>query len=583
MLAAGAILALSVVLGLRYLWKGRARRLASELVEDTAWTSPSRDSVLERLQSETFDLLVIGGGSTGVGCALDAATRGFRVALVEAGDFGSGTSSKSTKLLHGGVRYLAKAVWNLDWSQYRLVQQALSERHVIFNISPYLTNNMPILVPIYSKLLVPYYFVGLKLYDWLSGFRSLGRSYFISREQAVEAFPHVLQKSLCGAMVYHDGQHNDVRNNVMLAVTAAYHGAAVANHVPVESLIVEEGRAVGAVCTDRVTGRKMEVRAAGVINSTGCFADTVRRMDSSAESIMVQSSGTHIVIPRKYTPKTMGFLDPHTGDGRIAFFLPWMGKTLVGTTDKKSSLDFNPCPTQTDLDFLIHEVRTCTSGFSELARDEVSAIWTGIRPLVKNPGASKTEAIVRRHFIGVDENGLLTVAGGKWTTYRKMAEEAVDKAVDVFSLKHGGPCVTKYVRIVGSHGYSRSIHQEIRHRLGVSKETAMHLARSYGARAFRISEYVGVGEKKIRLSRRYPYLVAEVAYCIDNEMAVKVCDVLCNRLVLGLVDVKEARRCIGAVLEVFREKCGWDEDRCRREEAEAAALLNSYGLAILNE
>ncbi|AFN83891.1 glycerol-3-phosphate dehydrogenase [Encephalitozoon romaleae SJ-2008] len=547
------------------------------------WEAPSRKAMMERLESETFDLVIVGGGSTGAGCALDGATRGLKVALVEALDFGSGTSSKSTKLVHGGVRYLASAVSNLDWSQYRLVWQALDERSTMFKISPYLTNSIKILVPIYSRILIPYYYLGLKLYDWISGLKSLGKSYFIGRKEAIDVFPHVNKKNLCGAMVYFDGQQDDVRNNVMLVMTAVYHGAVAVNYLSVNSLVTEEGKITGVRCRDSITGFEIEIKSAGVINSTGNFADGLRKMnDGNAKEIMIQSSGTHIVIPKEYAPKEMGFLDPLTGDNRIAFFMPWMGKTLVGSTDVKSKNEASPSPTKEDLEFLVHEVRAYTSQNPNLKKDEVSAIWTGIRPLVKDVEVSETSSIVRKHFVQAEKNGLLTVTGGKWTIYRKIAEDAIDLAVSTFSLKPKGPCVTKYVQILGANGYGEDTWISVQKKLNVPKDVAKRLVRFYGTNALKLSKYIKKDRKKL-LSVKYSYFSEEVEYCIDNEMAVRICDVLCNRLMIGLMDVKEAYGCIEKVLETFKRKHGWDADRCNREEVDAIRMLNTYGLKILRE
>lgn len=582
MLVALVVLLVSVILATRYVYKrlvvlGRLRAIRKPAGD---WMPPARDVVMERLRSEAFDLVIVGGGSTGVGCALDGATRGLKVALVDARDFGSGTSSKSTKLVHGGVRYLAKAVCNLDWSQYKLVWEALDERSTMFGISPYLTNSIKIMVPIYSRILVPYYYIGLKLYDWLSGLKSLGRSYFVGRDEAVDTFPHINKKNLCGAMVYLDGQQDDVRNNVMLATTAAYYGAAVANHLRARSLVIEDGRVVGVLCKDEIGECEVEIRGSGVISSVGNLADEVRRMGGAdVPEIMVQSSGTHIVIPSRYGPKNMGFLDPLTSDNRVAFFMPWMGKALVGGTDNRTKAELEPCPTDEDLEFLMHEVQAYTSVRPKLSREDVSAIWTGIRPLVKDPHASETEAIVRKHYIGVERNGLLTVTGGKWTIYRKMAEEAIDLAISTFSLK-AGPCVTKHVKILGADGYDEDMWMPVQRELGVARSVAQRLVRFYGARALDVCKYIKRSKKAV-LSPEYSYFVGEVEYCIDNEMAIRICDVLCNRLMFGMVDVRGAYGCIEKVLEVFRTKHRWNADRCSREETEAIRMLNMYGLSVL--
>ncbi|TBU15920.1 glycerol-3-phosphate dehydrogenase [Ordospora colligata] len=576
--------ALAVVI-IRYLYCKRRNELGMSFdkAPSLEWAPCSRDETLCRLESESFDLVVVGGGCTGAGCALDATTRGLKVALIERMDFGSGTSSKSTKLVHGGVRYLAKAVASFGWSQCKLVLQALSERTVMFNISPYLTNTIKIIVPIYSKAWAPYYYIGLKLYDWMSGIKSLGKSYFISKEQAVHAFPQVNRHNLYGAMVYFDGQQDDARNNVMLAVTAAYHGAAVANHVSVIQLIFECSKVVGIRCRDEITGKTIEIRAKGIINSTGNLVDTLRMMDEKCkDKIVVQSSGTHIVLSGKYIPRDMGFLDPQSSDGRVVFFMPWMGKTLVGSTDART-VDGDTIPTESDLDFLLNEVGSYSSVSPKPTRRDASAVWTGIRSLVKDGCASDTSSIVRKHYIGIDDNGLITITGGKWTIYRKMAEEAIDIAVNVFSLQPQRRCVTRHVKIVGAHGYTEDTWKEINKKLKVPEDMARRFARFYGARALKLADYIANGEKRHVMSRKYSYLISEVEYCIDNELAVSICDVLSNRLMLSLFDVREAYECVGQVLDVFRRKHRWGADRCNKEEIEAVKLLNTYGLSLLRE
>ncbi|KAH9411410.1 FAD-dependent oxidoreductase [Ordospora pajunii] len=585
-MAIGAFIAtaLAVVI-IRYLYCKRRNKLAMSFdkAPPLEWAPCSRDEMLRRLESESFDLLVVGGGCTGVGCALDAATRGLKVALIERMDFGSGTSSKSTKLVHGGVRYLAKAVASFGWSQYKLVFQALSERTVMFSISPYLTNTIKIIVPIYSKAWVPYYYIGLKLYDWMSGIRSLGKSYFIGKEQTVHMFPQVNRQSLHGAMVYFDGQQDDARNNVMLAVTAAYHGAVVVNHMSATELIFECEKIVGIRCRDEVAGKTVEVRAKGIINSTGNLVDTLRMMDEKCKDrIVVQSSGTHIVLSGKYTPRDTGFLDPQSSDGRVIFFMPWMGKTLVGSTDART-VDGDTTPTEEDLDFLLNEVGSYSSVSPRPTRRDVSAVWTGIRPLVKDCNVSDTNSIVRKHYIGIDDNGLITITGGKWTIYRKMAEEAIDIAVNVFSLHPQRQCVTRHVKILGAHGYTEDTWKEIKRKLKVPEDMARRFARFYGTRALKLARYMADGEKRHVMSRKYSYLASEVEYCIDNELAASICDVLSNRLMISLFDVREAYECVGQVLDVFRRKHRWGADRCNREEIEAVRILNTYGLSLLRE
>jgi glycerol-3-phosphate dehydrogenase len=582
-IAAGAVLVTTIVT-VKFLRRLRIRLYSAIFMEEPPleWAPPSRDAMSEKLKTTEFDLVIIGGGSSGAGCALDAATRGLSVALVEASDFGAETSCKSTKLIHGGIRYLAKAVTNLDWSQLKLVCQALRERTIIFNISPYLTNSIPLILPIYSKILLPYYLIGLKLYDWFSGFRSLGKSRFITKQETVEAFPRISQKDLCGGVVYFDGQQDDARNNVMLVITAVYHGAVAQNHTEVTSLVVQDRRVVGVKCRDMLTQESFEVRAKGVINTTGPFTDEVRRMQGSEpEEIMTHSSGTHIILPSDFTPKGMGFVDPGTRDGRVAFFMPWMGKTVVGSTDKKCRLERLPIPKEDEVDFLIHEAQVYTSHTEKLSRRDVLAAWTGVRPLVRDTRAGSTEALVRRHVIELSKEGLLTATGGKWTTYRIMAMETIDKAIWAFKLRPRRPCVTENVKILGGHKYTKELYMRLQQELGVFEEVARHLSRAYGTRALNLKRYIE--KDPSRLSEKHPHLRAEIEYCIDHEMAVAVGDVLCGRLMIGLVDVREAEKCIRPCLDVFSEKFKWDAGRRDMEEASAVEMLNGFGLGVLSK
>jgi glycerol-3-phosphate dehydrogenase len=328
---------------------------------------PSREQQMKNMMEQEYDLLVIGGGATGTGCALDAASRGIKVAMVERNDFSSGTSCKSTKLVHGGVRYLEKAFWGLDKSQYDLVREALAERATILKVAPYLATQIPIMCPIYKAWQLPYYWVGCKLYDLVAGKRGLESSYYLSKTKALKEFPMLKDQSLVGAVVYYDGQQNDSRMNVMLALTAAYYGASIANHVQVLKLLKDSNNKLcGAEVEDTLTGNKWTIKAKGIINATGPFVDQIREMDDiSCKKIISGSSGTHIVLPEYYSPEHMGLIDPSTSDGRVIFFLPWEGNSLAGTTgklsfflctDKSTSIVPDPVPTEDEIMFILNEI-----------------------------------------------------------------------------------------------------------------------------------------------------------------------------------------------------------------------------------
>jgi glycerol-3-phosphate dehydrogenase len=288
---------------------------------------PTRSEQLTSLQTgEQFDILVIGGGVTGCGVALDSITRGLSTALVEKEDFGSGTSSRSTKLIHGGVRYLQKAIMGLDYEQYKLVKEALHERANLLEIAPHLSHPLPIMLPVYKWWQVPYFWFGIKMYDFVSGKKLVKSSFYVSKARALEEFPMLQGNKLCGAIVYYDGQHNDARMNLAIALTAAREGARVANHVEVLHLIKEKDIIKGAHVRDVLTGKEWNIFAKVIVNATGPFTDSIRQMDDpTVANICQPSAGVHVVVPDYYSPRRMGLLDPSTSDGRVIFFLPWEG------------------------------------------------------------------------------------------------------------------------------------------------------------------------------------------------------------------------------------------------------------------
>ncbi|KAL6073037.1 hypothetical protein STEG23_000455, partial [Scotinomys teguina] len=368
--------ALATVLGLSQFAHYRRKQVSLAYVEAAECLTepvnrepPSREAQLMTLQNTSeFDILVIGGGATGSGCALDAVTRGLKTALVERDDFSSGTSSRSTKLIHGGVRYLQKAIMNLDVEQYRMVKEALHERANLLEIAPHLSAPLPIMLPIYKWWQLPYYWVGIKLYDLVAGSNCLKSSYVLSKSRALEHFPMLQKDKLVGAIVYYDGQHNDARMNLAIALTAARYGAATANYMEVVSLLKKtdpetgKERVSGARCKDVLTGQEFDVRAKCVINATGPFTDSVRKMDDTNAPVICQASaGVHIVMPGYYSPESMGLLDPATSDGRVIFFLPWEKMTIAGTTDSPTEITHHPIPSEEDINFILNEVRNYLS------------------------------------------------------------------------------------------------------------------------------------------------------------------------------------------------------------------------------
>jgi glycerol-3-phosphate dehydrogenase len=547
-----------------------------------------------------YDLLVIGGGATGTGIALDAVTRGLKVALVERDDFAAGTSSKSTKLVHGGVRYLEKAVLNLDYPQLELVMEALHERKTFLKIAPHLSSSLPILLPLEQWWKAPYFWAGTKAYDLLAGAEGLESSYFMPKAKALEAFPLLRRDNLVGALIYYDGQHNDSRMNFSLALTAALYGATVLNHVEVTALNKDaNGKVCGVnvrdtIANDAAGAREFPVRAKGVINATGPFADAVERMDDpSRKPIVAPASGVHLMLPGNICPNGIGLLEA-SSDGRVIFVLPWQGHTLAGTTDAACKVERNPVPGKEDVDFILKEVNKLLTPEATLTSSDVLASWSGIRPLVKDPKAKNTESLVRSHLVTVSPSGLLTCAGGKWTTYRQMAEDAVDEAVKTFDLKPTpvslpdisganlpdftttGACITRNIPLAGAHGYSPALPSQLMELYPIDADIAYHLATNYGDRAWSVLKS---SPDVVRLLPSHPFTEAEIRHGVRAESACKAEDLISRRTRLAFVNVESALEALPRVIDVMAEELGWNSARKESEWSQTLQFLRSMGLS----
>ncbi|KAI0319156.1 DAO-domain-containing protein [Amylostereum chailletii] len=558
------------------------------------WLPPTREENLNKLRAsagtleDEFDLLIIGGGATGAGVAVDAATRGLKVALVERDDFSAGTSSKSTKLVHGGVRYLQKAVMELDYEQYKLVKEALHERRIFLQTAPYLSHMLPIMLPIYKYWQVPYYWVGCKMYDLLAGKENMETSYLMSRGKTLETFPMLKSDGLVGSLVYYDGQHNDSRMNMALIMTAVKHGATVANKVEVTDLNKDSnGKIIGARVKDNLTGEQWQVKAKGIINATGPFSDALLSLDDPKHKPIVQaSSGVHVTLPNYYSPRKMGMLDPATSDGRVIFFLPWEGGTIAGTTDTPAPVEAEPRAQEEEIRWVLDEVRRYLSPDIKVRRGDVLSAWSGLRPLVKNPSASGTQGLVRSHLITVSESGLLTIVGGKWTTYRAMAEETVDEAVKVFGLKPKSGCVTEQVRLVGSDGWSRNMFVSLIQRYGLDTEVAKHLSDNYGDRAWTVltlATPTGLNWPLygVRLDPAYPFIEAEVRYAVRHEYALTATDVVSRRTRLSFLNAQATLDALPRIVDIMAEELKWTEAQKQKELASAGSFLQTMGLRTI--
>lgn len=549
---------------------------------------PTRAEQLQSLKKESFDVLIVGGGATGSGCAVDAVTRGLKTALVEADDFASGTSSRSTKLIHGGVRYLQTAILRLDFEQYRMVKEALNERSNLLTVAPHLAHPLPIMLPVYSWWQIPYFWFGIKVYDLVAGAKCVKSSYYLSKKNALELFPMLKKDELCGAIVYYDGQHNDSRMNLTLALTATRHGATVANHVEVTSLIKGKEldsngvrRIVGARVKDQLTGEEWDVHARSVINATGPFTDSLRLMDDpSIRTICSPSAGVHIVLPGYYSPDQMGLLDPATSDGRVIFFLPWEKQTIAGTTDSPCDVTHHPAPTEDDILFILEEIRNYLNPDIEVRRGDVLSAWSGIRPLVSDPNKLDTQSLARNHIVHVSPSGLVTIAGGKWTTYRSMAEETIDAAISACNLKPvHKESQTEGLYLEGSHNWSPTMYIRLVQDFGLETEVAHHLASSYGDRSFAVAKLAALTGKRWpiigrKLHPEFPYIDAEVRYAV-REYACTAVDVIARRLRLAFLNVQAAQEALPGIIDILAEELKWSEKEKKVQYDNAIRFLNT--------
>ena len=514
-----------------------------------------RPDMLARLEArEPWDLLVIGGGATGLGIAVDAAARGYRVLLAERGDFAQGTSSRSTKLVHGGVRYLQQG-------NVALVMDALRERGILRRNAPHLVHDLAFVVPSYEWWESPFYGIGLKVYDLLAGEYGFGPSAHLSREEVLAAIPTIETAGLRGGTRYYDGQFDDARLAIHLVRTAAGQGATLLNYCEAVALTKDgAGRITGAVLSDRESGHAHTVAARAVINATGPFCDGVRRLDQAdAPPLIAPSQGSHLVLDGDFLPGDSAIMVPHTDDGRILFAIPWHGKTLLGTTDVAlDAVPAEPKPEQEEIDFIL---ATANRYLARHARHEdIRSIFAGIRPLVRGDGGS-TASLSRDHSILIDpHSGLLTIAGGKWTTYRRMAEEAVDLAATLAGLP-GRPCPTRDLPI---HGAATVL------------DGADPLA-PYGADAAAIRRLVhGNPALGLPLHPRLPAIAAEVTWACREEMAHSVEDVLARRTRSLLLDAGAAHAAAPTVARLMAHELGHNASWEARQVAAFQTLAANY-------
>ena len=502
-------------------------------------------------QQQRWDMIIIGGGATGLGAAVEAASRGYRTLLLEGQDFASGTSSRSTKLIHGGVRYLQQG-------NIALVLEALHERGLLIRNAPHLVQNRSFIVPLYDWWEGPFYGVGLKLYDALAGKLGLGPSQLLSRAATLQALPTIEEKGLRGGVIYHDGQFDDARLAIALARTAVDHGATVINHLPVTSLIKEGGQVFGVTAKDAESGREFELAAKVVINATGPFCDTIRRLDDPvATTILAPSQGIHLVLPRAFLPGESAIMVPHTDYGRVLFAVPWHGRVLLGTTDTPvATVSPEPLPLPAEIDFLLQHAARYLHYPPQ--RQDILSIFAGLRPLVKSGDSHDTASLSRDHTLLISPSGLVTITGGKWTTYRKMGEETINLAARIAVLPERPSCSAN-LPLHGAEG-------------NASGEWA-----EYGSDAAGL-EVLCLLDPSLRelLHPALPYRRAEIVWAIRHEWAQSVEDLLSRRTRALILDARAAIAIAPAVAALLAAELDRDDTWQAEQVAAFTTLSQGY-------
>lgn len=508
-----------------------------------------RTALFDRLASgQRYDIAVVGGGATGLGVALDAAARGFSVVLVESADFAKGTSSRSTKLVHGGVRYLAQG-------NIALVREALHERTMLLNNAPHLAQPLPFIMPSYKWWETPFYGVGLKMYDALAGKAGLGKTEFLSRAETLEQLPMAQPQGLKGGVKYWDGQFDDARLALALARTAALHGALLLNYCKADELLYEHGKVAGLVAVDKLTGRHYKIQAGCVVNAAGVWVDELRQKDGDANAgeqsrptraMVAPSQGVHMVVDRSFLNANVGLMVPKTADGRVLFAVPWLGKVILGTTDTpRTDLAREPEPFKAEVDFILQESARYLLRAPQ--RTDVKSIWVGLRPLVKpqDETGDNTKVLSREHTVLVSARGLVTVTGGKWTTYRAMAEDVLSACVERKLIDNRPSGATSHLRLIGAEGAGLTKHS-------ISDSPGIHAYGSEGPDVMRLPGNdnllcEGLTEAMVRFAARHEY-------------AIRVEDVLARRSRLLFLDARLAGELASQVGQILAQETGLDPE-----------------------
>lgn len=544
----------------------------------------TRAEALLNIENKSFDVCVIGGGATGSGCALEAQLRNLKTVQLEALDFASATSSTSTRMIHGGVRYLEQAIREFDIKEYEVLTRALHERIHMLRNAPYLTKTQRFLTPCFNWRSVFYFEIGLKLYDWIAGRASLAPSSFIPRKEVLHGMPALIPRHLVGAVAYTDGQFDDARYNIALVNTFAETGGEPLNYARVTAFEkAVDGKIVAVKVEDHFSRRRFTVRARAFINATGPYADSVREMASpGARPRMRLSKGVHILLPLEVLSSDDALLIPRTEDGRVLFAIPCFGRLLVGTTEKEVTVHDELYATREEVDYLLRHLNRYLA--RPATPDQIVSCIAGVRPLVSSAGSKETKKLARDHVVELDpQSGLISIMGGKWTTYRAMAQDTVN-AVQQYLGDAATPSHTLNHRLVGSAQYSPDYWLSLVKKWGMAESAARHLAQKFGTRAQQVMQLTEQdADLGAPLVDGLVPLRAEVVYGARNEMAASVEDVLARRIGLQFYSWRDSITAAPAVAQLLAREFGWSDAVARGAAADYAenirGLMQKAGLA----
>jgi len=529
----------------------------------------SRSEAIQRIAGNRFDLCVIGGGATGAGCALDAQLRGLKTALVDGGDFASAASSASTKLVHGGVRYLEQAVKKLDLGEYRMVQAALGERIHMLKNAPHLAHAAEFLVPVFSRAQALYYQAGMKMYDWIAGRDNLFPSRFLSREEALHRMPSLRGKGLHGVVSYSDGQFDDSRYDLCLVQTFVEAGGEALNYARVTGFAKSAaGKLTAAKARDQVAGNEFTIQARLFVNATGPASDFIRQLASPETRRRLRpSKGVHILFPLDDFQSKDALLVPKTEDGRVIFAVPWQGRLLVGTTDDEATPDTKMIVLREEAEYLLRQLNPYLA--RPLRVEQIVSGISGLRPLVAAGDGHGTKELIRDHEVEFDAgSGLISILGGKWTTHRLMAEDTIN-AVQRALGEGVTPSPTKQHVLAGAAGFTADYWKILAKDYALEEATAQHLAQKFGTRATEVLALARADRSLAApLVAGLPHIRAEAVYAIRNEMAQTIEDILARRLGLQLFDWRKAMEAAPVVADLLAQELGWARER--RDQAIAS-------------